>query len=239
MKRTASWIFDADDTLWESAAYFREAEDGFARLMATLGFEESAVRTEVHVRDMQRLSVTGYGPGPYIDTLRSILFDFTKNPPEDAVAALELIGNDLRNHPVILFPGVRPTLESLSEAGHRLILYTMGERDHQIDKYRKSGLSCLFEECVVVPRKTEQALLSLIASLGLNREETCVVGNSPRSDIVPALRCGVNAIHVKRQYTWDAEHQDIPSTSLVATVANISDIPLLIKLTEQEENGTS
>lgn len=224
----ACWIFDADDTLWESSAYFREAEDSFARLMGTLGFDEAAVRNEVHVRDIRRLSVTGYGPGPYVETLCSILSDFARNPSEAALTAMESIRDRLINHPVMLYPGVHATLRSLSRSGHRLILYTMGERDHQIDKYERSGLSGIFEKCVVVPRKTAESLQTLIASLDMNRNGICVVGNSPRSDIAPALACGVNAIFVKRPCTWAAEHQDIPVGSLVATVSNISDIPALM-----------
>jgi putative hydrolase of the HAD superfamily len=222
------WIFDADDTLWESAGFFRAAEDSFVLLMGELGCHEGPVREEVHRRDIERLSITGYGPGPYIDTLRSILHDFAEKPSEDAFLTLERIGDSLKNHPVTLFPGVLSTLESLSGMGHRLILYTMGEKDHQVDKYEKSGLSGLFEDCVVVPRKTPESLEALMDARGLNRVEVCVVGNSPRSDIAPALHCGVNAIYVKRPFTWEAEHGDIPVSRLIATVSHISDIPMLL-----------
>jgi putative hydrolase of the HAD superfamily len=222
------WVFDADDTLWESAGFFRAAEDSFVLLMKELGYSEENVREEVHRRDIERLSVTGYGPGPYIGTLRSILNDFVENPSEDAFSTLERIGDSLYNHPVTLFPGVLSTLRSLSELGHRLILYTMGEKEHQEDKYEKSGLSGLFEDCVVVPRKTPESLNDLLTARGLNRGEVCVVGNSPRSDIAPALHCGVNAIYVKRPFTWVAEHGDIPVSRLLATVSHISDIPVLL-----------
>lgn len=222
------WVFDADDTLWESAGFFRAAEDSFASLMGGLGHSEGPVREEVHRRDIERLSVTGYGPGPYIETLRSILYDFVEKPSGDALSALERIGDTLYNHPVTPFPGVLSTLRSLSQLGHRLILYTMGEKEHQEDKYKKSGLSGLFEDCVVVPRKTPESLEALLDARGLSRAEVCLVGNSPRSDIAPALHCGVNAIFVKRPCTWIAEHGDIPVSRLLATVSHISDIPMLL-----------
>lgn len=222
------WVFDADDTLWESAGYFRDAEDSFVNLMADLGFAEEWIRKQVHDRDIERLSVTGYGPGPYIETLRSILVDCVEKPSDDAFSAIARIANRLTNHPVTLFPGVLSTLESLSGLGHRLILYTMGEKDHQEDKFERSGLSGLFDDCVVVPRKTPESLEALIESRQLHREEVCVVGNSPRSDIAPALHCGVNAIYVKRPCTWAAEDHDIQVTKLVATVSHISDIPVLL-----------
>lgn len=222
------WIFDADDTLWESAGFFRDAEDSFVLLMEDLGFAEDRVRNEVHKRDIERLSVTGYGPDPYIETLRTIITDFVEKPSEGTLSALELIRYRLFNHPVTLFPGVLPTLESLVDMGHRLILYTMGDKAHQEDKYERSGLSHLFEDCVVVPRKTPESLERLLDSMGVSPGEVCVVGNSPRSDIAPALQCGVNAIYVKRRMTWSAEHQDIPVTRLLATVSGISDIQVLL-----------
>ncbi|MFO7626517.1 MAG: HAD hydrolase-like protein [Candidatus Fermentibacteraceae bacterium] len=229
MERITCWVFDADDTLWESAGYFRDAEDSFVLFMGNLGFSPERVREEVHSRDVERLPVTGYGPGPYIETLRSILTDFVGKPTEDAFSTLERIRDRLTNHPVTLFPGVLTTLESLSKLGHRLILYTMGEKKHQEEKYEKSGLSGLFEDCVVVPRKTPESLEALMDARGLNRGEVCVVGNSPRSNIAPALHCGVNAIYVKRPCTWAAEHRDIPVSSLLATVSHISDIPMLLR----------
>lgn len=228
VNRITCWVFDADDTLWESAGYFRAAEDAFVDLMKNLGFREDRIRKQVHSRDIERLSVTGYGPGPYIETLRSILVDFVEKPSDDAFSAIERIRDRLTNHPVKLFPGVLPTLEFLAKMGHRLILYTMGEKEHQQDKYERSGLSGLFEDCVVVPRKTPESLEALMESLELNRGEVCVVGNSPRSDIAPALHCGVNAIYVKRPCTWVAENHDIPVTRLVATVSHISNIPVLL-----------
>lgn len=228
VRNITCWVFDADDTLWESAGFFRDAEASFVLLMEELGFSEELVREEVHRRDIERLSVTGYGAGPYIETLRTIITDFVERPTEGAFSELESIRDRLFNHPVTPFPGVLPTLQSLADMGHRLILYTMGEKAHQEDKYKRSGLSHLFEDCVVVPRKTPESLEQLLDSLRVNPGEVCIVGNSPRSDIAPALQCGVNAIYVKRPLPWAAEHQDIPVARLLATVSGISDIPVLL-----------
>lgn len=228
MRGITSWILDADDTLWESAGYFREAEGAFVELMMTLGYPEAHIREEVRRRDIQRLEITGYGPGPYMDTLLTILRDRCEAPTAEIHYAFEAIRSALFNHPVEPYPGVEETLSLLAGLGHRLFLYTMGQSEHQLDKLARSGISGLFEGCVVVPRKTPNTLEELMNRFGIAREKVCVVGNSPRSDISPAIHCGVNAIHVNRPGTWEAELQELPPSMLVATVEHISDIPALL-----------
>ncbi len=237
MKNITCWVFDADDTLWESAGYFVEAEDRFAALMSTLGFPEEQVRPEIHRRDIERLALTGYGPGPYMDTLSTIMHDLVQSPPESAAIAFHEIGVGLLNHPVEPYPGVIHTLECLAGLGHRLFLYTMGQREHQLDKLEKSGLTSYFEGSIVVPRKTPQTLEALLHEFNIERSAACVVGNSPRSDIAPALHCGVNAILVKRAATWTAEQMELPWNNLVASVDRISDIRVMIQPNEQEGHG--
>ena len=218
------WVFDADDTLWESALYFRRAEEAFVRLLEKYGADGNTVRNEVHRRDIESLSVTGYGPEPYMNTLMTILLEILEEPEKVVRDAFDAIGTDLLNHPVEPFPGVIHTLEKIHQMGHRLILYTMGQENHQMRKINRSGLQGFFEACVVVPRKTPESLRNLFMEYGVQNRRACVVGNSPRSDINPALVCGVNAIFVKRPGTWAAEMEDIRSSELVATVHCVSDI---------------
>ncbi len=235
LSRTSCWIVDADDTLWESAAFFRDAEDSFTGLMAGMGFLASRIREEVRRRDMARLPVTGYGPGPYMDTLQAILQDHCLEPPVHVLESFEGIRTALCRHPVAPFPGVEETLFHLSGLGHRLVLYTMGQTDHQLDKFARSGMAGFFEECVVVPRKTARSLEDLLKRLGVQWDSVCAVGNSPRSDIAPAIECGVNAILVNRPGTWEAEQLELPPSPLVASVEQFSDIPELLKEGEKAE----
>lgn len=220
------WFFDADDTLWESAGFFQRAEDQFVSLMASLGWDEDRVRNEIRVRDMGRLPVTGYGPDPYTDTLMTILNDWVSEPPEGALSAMERIRGDLLGHPVEPFPGVPETLGLLRSRGNTLVLYTMGQREHQLCKIRRSGLSGYFKRIFVVPRKTRRALAGLLEKVGVEPANAWVVGNSPRSDINPALACGVNAILVNRPGTWMAEMEPIPDSNLLVTVTRVADIPV-------------
>jgi len=218
------WIFDADDTLWESALYFRRAEEDFTALMHSLGFHPAEIREEVHRRDIERLSHTGYGARPYMDTLRSII-ETRVNPVTSYVAdSIDYISDCLLHHPLVLLPGVITTLEKLHLAGKRMIVYTMGEKDHQTDKYNRSGISRFFQHCTVVPVKTEETMKELLLSSGVDPEDACMIGNSPRSDINPAIGCGVNALYVKRAITWQAEQTEFAEPGLVITVGGLPDI---------------
>ncbi len=218
------WIFDADDTLWESAVYFQRAEADFLALMHSLGFNPETVRAEVHRRDIDRLSETGYGARPYMDTLRSILREHIKELPPYVVDSIDYIAECLLHHPLVLLPSVLNTLSRMHQAGKRMLVYTMGEEDHQRDKFSRSGIAEFFDNIVIVPVKNEDTMKQLLAVSGVSPGKACMIGNSPRSDINPAIACGVNALYVKRSITWQAEQTDFAEPGLVTTVTCISEI---------------
>ena len=224
LTNTRLMIFDADDTLWESGLYFRRAEDDFTALMHSLDFDPVELRDEIHRRDIERLSVTGYGARPYMATLRSILEERSEQLSTYMLASLDYISNSLLHHPLVLLPGVLDSLRKLHNAGKRMIVYTMGEEDHQIDKFNRSGISEYFEYCTVVPLKTEDTMIELLAAAGVAPAEACMIGNSPRSDINPAIGCGVNALFVKRPFSWQAEQIEFAEPGLVTTVAGLPDL---------------
>lgn len=224
LKRTKLWIFDADDTLWESGLYFRRAEDDFTALMLSLGFDPEEIRSEIHRRDIERLSVTGYGARPYMATLKLILKGRVDVVTPYMADSLDYISNSLLHHPLVLLPGVLDSLAKFYAADKRMIVYTMGEKDHQKDKFTRSGISGYFEKCAVVPVKTEETMKNLLDASGVAPVDACMVGNSPRSDINPAIECGVNALYVKRPFTWQAEHIEFVEPELVTTVTGLPDI---------------
>ncbi len=224
MKEAKLLIFDADDTLWESALYFRRAEEDFVALMQSLGFDPEEIREEVQVKDSERLIHTGYGARPYIDTLRRIL-ESKVNPTTPYMhAQLDIILNLLLNHPLILQPGVIKTLNTLTKLSKQMIVYTMGEKEHQSDKYIRSGITHHFADCVVVPLKTTDSMLELLNRFSVHPDEACMIGNSPKSDINPATACGVNAIYFRRSNGWQAEQTNLLHPQLIETVSNFKEI---------------
>ena len=113
-----------------------------------------------------------------------------------------------------LLPGVEATLEELSQR-HRLILVTKGNEIEQTDKLQRSGLRPWFNAIEVLAEKNAPAYRALIAAHQCECESTWMIGNSPKSDINPALAAGLNAIFIPHDFTWVLEHEmvDAPTGS--------------------------
>ena len=221
-------VIDADDTLWESALYFERAEEDFLLLLRTLGHPGEEVRELVHRRDLERLELTGYGARPYLDTLRTVMSELVRPVPAWAEAAFVQISESLFGHPVILLEGALEALAILKAAGMKTVVYTMGEPGHQMDKFGRSGIADLVDCCKVVPRKTEQAFSKLLESHGVPPGNVVAVGNSPRSDINPALLAGASAVLCCRDRLWQAEEAEIIDPGRVTTISCLAELPPLI-----------
>ncbi len=86
-------------------------------------------------------------------------------------------------------------------------------------KIDRSGLGSYFRHAAVVPEKDAAAYRALVAELEVDPARTWMIGNSPKSDINPALGIGLNAVFIPHPATWRLEHQDVngdgPGTLLV------------------------
>lgn len=218
-------LLDADDTLWESALFFERTEHDFLSLLTALGSSEEDVRRIVHKKDIERLSVTGYGARPYMDTLRIIMLDLVPKAPSWALTAMDDIQKNLLGHPVILMPDVLSTLMYVKNLPLKTVIYTMGEKDHQTDKFDRSGLRSYVDDLRIVPRKTVNALHEILEDSAVKPSNCIVVGNSPRSDINPAISLGAVAVHVLRDRTWAAEREDFTDPGMVMTIRSFDELP--------------
>ena len=238
MKKLDLLVLDADDTLWESARFFERAEEDFLSISESLGLDPSEVRAEIHVRDIERLSVTGYGAMPYLDTLHSILATMCIPLTPSVKRSFEDLSRNLLDHPVLLRPGVRETLSEIFRLGFRTVIYTMGKEQHQSSKFLRSGLERYVNALHVVEVKTADSLNTLLQEYVAVPENTILVGNSSRSDINPALMLGVNAVHVVHDSTWIAEREEYLHPEMVSIINRFdSIIPVMRKigfLTERE-----
>ena len=220
-------IVDADDTLWENNIFYEQCIAGFAELMAAHGFErEEAVHTMEAV-ERERVPLVGYAPEEFA---RSMLIAHQRlcaahnRPAENEIAgAVWQIGQRVIEYPIVLLDGVAETLAQLS--GHcRLLLLTKGERKVQESKLARSGLGQMFEEMHVVTEKNAQVLRELLARYGLQPRETWMVGNSPRSDINPALEAGIGAIYVPHPHTWGFEIAEIAEPERVTVLKRFDEL---------------
>jgi putative hydrolase of the HAD superfamily len=117
----------------------------------------------------------------------------------------------------VLLEGVEETLARLS-GRFRLHLLTKGEPLVQEDKLARSGLGRFFEQVHVVPEKDVEVFRALIARYDLQPEQTWMVGNSPRSDINPALAAGIGAVYVPHPNTWTLEVEEVAQPEKVVVL---------------------
>jgi putative hydrolase of the HAD superfamily len=225
-------IIDADDTLWENNIFYEECIANFAELMATLGFDQEEAEHTLDEIERERVLRVGYAPQEFA---RSMVITYERlcekydRPVDDEVSGQALeIGRAVMGYPIVLLEGVKETLGWLSER-FRLLLLTKGDQAAQEDKVARSSLSRFFGAVHVVPEKDAQVFRDLITEYGLKSEQTWMVGNSPKSDINPAVEAGIGAIYVPHSNTWTLEVVEITVPEQVIVLKRFGDLVTLFE----------
>lgn len=189
-------LIDADDTLWENNIYFERAIADFISFLNHR--ERSPVEVREILNDVERECIVSHGYG-----LRSfahaLVKTFERLSVEPLTPALHEVihgfAHTILCQPVQLLPHVEETLQYLS-GKHRLVVVTKGDLHEQSGKVERSGLKHLFSAVEVVPEKDEKTYAGVVTKHNLSHDTTWMVGNSPKSDINPAIRAGINAVFV-------------------------------------------
>ncbi len=215
--------FDADDTLWINENFFREAEQKFAMLFSNYETENKLTH-EIMKTEVQNLPIYGYGIKGFILSMMECANEITSNniSPEQVNTILN-IGKEMLNKPVDLLPGVEEVLQRLNP-NFRILLITKGDLLDQERKLEKSGLVKYFHHVEVVSEKKPKNYQDLLDHLKVNTTEFLMVGNSLKSDILPLLDIGAQAIHVPFHTTWEHEKVDCVKGYNYQTVDNIKNI---------------
>lgn len=203
-------IFDADDTLWDSNIHFLEAFDNFAAVVGDAGLGLSRVDIHAAVRraEIMLIKTHGYGRRPYIRALHQAADELAPAGHDGLRDEIERIGAYLLERECALLPDVEPTLNELAQR-HRLLMFTKGQRDEQLQKLARSGLGPLFDRVETPREKDVDAYRRLVRDADLDPSLTFMIGNSPRSDINPAVAAGLRAVFIPHPHTWELEHEEI------------------------------
>lgn len=203
-------IFDADDTLWENNVYFEEAFRQFCDYLAHSSLSAAEVRTVLDEIELVNAKVNGYGSRNFGVNLTACFQRLAEREIFDAdLKAVRDFAHAILDKPVELIDGVAETVAELS-ARHDLILFTKGDPEEQRCKIDRSGLANYFAHAEIVKEKNETAYRQLVQQRRFRPERTWMVGNSPKSDINPALAAGLNAVYVPHPRTWSLEHEMVP-----------------------------
>jgi len=202
-------IIDADDTLWENNIYFELAFDQFVDFLNHSALSPGEVRGVLDEIELVNSKIHGYGSANFARNMQECYHRLA----ERAIQHTDLdtimgFAERILHHPMELIAGVEETLEYLGKC-HELTLFTKGHRDEQLLKLERSGLGRYFDHVAVVKEKDLDSYAALISERVMQREFSWMVGNSPKSDINPALAAGINAIYVPHERTWHLERTDL------------------------------
>lgn len=205
-------LFDADDTLWENNVYFERAIAAFISYLDHRVHTREEVRE--HLNSCERATIARYGYG--LKSFRRSLIDCFEQLTAEPVtpekhARIVAFTHSIADQEIELLPEVESTLRTLA-GRHRLLLVTKGDPAEQIDKLERSGVREFFTAVEVPAEKNEPMYRDLVTRHGCDSSATWMIGNSPRSDINPALAAGLNAVFIPHDFTWALEHEvlDLP-----------------------------
>lgn len=221
--------FDADDTLWHNETIFRLTQDRLRDMLAEFADHEvtSAKLAEVEKRNLR---LYGYGVKGFTLSMIETAMELTKGePPGRLIADILAAGREMLSEPVEPLPGVEDALHDLAE-GYRLILITKGDLLHQEQKLAASGLGDLFAAVEIVSEKDAGTYARTFDRYGTGAAEAVMVGNSMRSDILPALEAGAWGAYIPYHITWAHEVADPPGEHpRFAELASISELPAWVR----------
>lgn len=219
---------DADDTLWQNEHYYRLTEEHFRTLLADYA-EPSMISDRLLEAEKRNLAYYGFGIKGFTLSMIETALDITEGRASGAVIGEILaIGRDLLSHPVETMPGVDDVLESLA-GRYFLALITKGDLFDQERKLAQSGLGDFFDAVEIVSDKNATTYRRIFCKHGDEPERAMMVGNSLKSDIVPALAVGAWGVFIPHELTWVLEHVEKPESSpRFRELATIKDLPELI-----------
>jgi putative hydrolase of the HAD superfamily len=202
-------IVDADDTLWENNIYFERAFDEFTDFLAHSSLSPAEVRAILDEIEIVNAKIHGYGSKNFGRNLRECYRRLCEREVRERdLDTVMSFAERILECPMEVIEGVEETLARLASR-HELTLFTKGHSDEQRLKVDRSGLGIYFTHTAIVKEKDCAAYGRLVEERGFEKERAWMIGNSPKSDINPALECGINAVFVPHLRTWSLEREEI------------------------------
>jgi putative hydrolase of the HAD superfamily len=199
-------FIDADDTLWENNIYFERAIARFISFLNHREFSPTQVREVLNDVERECIITHGYGLHSFAHALVRTFERLSVEPVTPELhERINSFAHTIADHPVEILPEVPETLQYLSQR-HHVILVTKGAFAEQTGKVERSGLKEYFAAVEILAEKDVAAYEAIIEKYDLAHDSTWMVGNSPRSDINPALGAGLHAVFVPHGDTWILEH---------------------------------
>lgn len=202
-------IIDADDTLWENNIYFERAFEDFVEYLDHSTMPAREIRNVLDAIEAVNAKTHGYGSLNFARNLRQTYEQLCERPiAESDLRAVMGFAERILECPMEVIEGVEETLAHLAPR-HDLTLFTKGHPEEQKLKVDRSGLGKYFAHTAIVKEKDVAAYRRLVADRAMDPALTWMIGNSPRSDVNPALEAGIGAVFIPHAHTWILEKEEI------------------------------
>lgn len=203
--------FDADDTLWHNETLYHQSKENLSQILANYR-EPQETKAWLDQTEVANIEYYGYGIKSFTLSMIETAIDVSDGKvTAEEINEVITIAKRMLTAPVELVDGVEATLDSLSSS-YDLMLITKGDQFEQERKIRISGISDYFDCLEVVGEKSMSTYRMVLGKYNLDPTSFLMVGNSLRSDILPVLKIGGQAVYIPNEMTWfheNANHQDI------------------------------
>ena len=220
--------FDADDTLWQNETFFRLTEQRFTELLSEHGAHE-VISARLLEAERRNLRFYGFGVKGFTLSMIETAVEVTNGQVSASVIGEILgYGRQMLQNPVEILPHARETLDALA-GRYRILLITKGDLFDQERKLAQSGLGDYFSAVEIVSDKTPSVYERIFTRHGDGPARAVMVGNSLKSDVVPAIRAGSWGVYVPHDLTWVLEHEEAPEADpRFRRIADLGQLPALL-----------
>jgi len=228
--------FDADDTLWQHEQFYRLTEERFASLLADYA-EAKDLSSKLLAAEKRNLTLYGFGVKGFTLSMIETAIEVTQGAvPAETIRQILEAGRDMHAHPIETMPHAKETLEALA-GRYRIILITKGDLFDQERKLAQSGLGDFFDAVEIVSDKNDQTYERIFSRHADGPRRAMMVGNSLKSDVVPAIVAGSWGVHIPHDLTWSLEHADAPDEApRFRRIAHLGElVPLVEQLDQMKE----
>lgn len=230
MKRKAILLFDWDDTLVKSTSKFVELKENVAKKIIEYSDERNINKLveyfdQREIQNMRERNCRGYGN--FKITLMQVASEilkydfFEKGMYEYINEAINILSEES----IEFIDGAFETVQKLFDKGYQMYIVTKANKEEQELKILSANIIKYFKEVIFVKEKSEQGYIEVLKKINANTEECIMIGNSPKSDINPSKRIGIQTILIPNDKTWKFEKEPIisgePETIILKKISDL------------------
>ncbi len=206
LKKIKNILFDADDTLWYDSKYFKVLENTLIKYGNNSGLEIDEIMHTLK----ENLKKEKKGEKGFANAILKTAI--TLNFKNVEIKLLRKEVKQFLNHPIELTKGITNFLQTSNHITK--VVLTKGIYNEQIKKLEKSGLLPFFDNVIVVAKKNENILKSILIILDINPNETLSIGNSIIHDIGPAIKNKIKSVWFNHNYNYNGRNSKLPKEAL-------------------------